>query len=236
MTQAQTQAERCGLVPEENEPEFFAQHLSAYAFMRPHIGGQKVLEIGFGDGYGAAYLAEAAREVTGVDIVAGNIPAAQAKYRNPQLKFLHFDGTCIPFPDGTFDAAGSFQVIEHVPEPQIVPWLAEIRRVLKPGGRFFVSTLNLEHNQKPGKPYQKLIYHEKEFTAPELEALLKKVFGKVSLYGLHPTLKQRLFRRMKKWGLKLDGYYRSITVRDFKTSPRNVRKSIDLLAICEKAG
>ncbi len=235
MTQAQADAERCGLVPEESSPWFVSQHLSAYAFMRPRVAGRKVLEVGFGDGYGAAYLAEAAGEVVGVDIVAGNIPAARAKYPRAGLRFEHFDGAHIPFPDGTFDAAGSFQVIEHVPEPQIIPWLAEIQRVLKPGGRFYVSTLNLEHNQKPGKPYQKLIYHEKEFTAPELEAVLKKVFEKVSLVGLHPTWKQRFFRRIKKWGLRMDSYYGSITVRDFTTSPRNIRKSLDLIAVCEKA-
>lgn len=234
MTQAQADAERCGLVPEESSPWFVAQHLSAYAFMRPRVAGRKVLEVGFGDGYGAAYLAESAAEVVGVDIVAGNIPVARAKYPNLKLKFEHFDGAHIPFPDSTFDAAGSFQVIEHVPEPQIIPWLAEIQRVLKPGGRFYVSTLNLEHNQKPGKPYQKLVYHEKEFTATELEAVLKKVFEKVSLHGLHLTLKQRFFRRLKKWGVRMGSYYDSITVRDFTTSQQNIRKSLDLIAVCEK--
>lgn len=82
MTQLQKDAEFCGLLPEEHPPAFLAQHLSVYAFMRPRVFGQNVLEVGFGGGYGTAYLAEAAEEVVGVDIAPGNIPRA--------LKFSDF--------------------------------------------------------------------------------------------------------------------------------------------------
>ena len=243
MTQAQLDAERCGLIPEENPPEFVAQHLSAYAFMKTRVARKKVLEVGFGDGYGSAYLAETAEEVVGVDLVSGNIPRARAKYPRSNLSFQPFDGLHLPFPDGTFDAAGSFQVIEHIPEPQIIPWLAEIKRVLKPGGQLFVSTLNLDHNRKPGRPYEKLIYHEKEFTAPELESTLRAVFEKTTLYGVQPTLKHRLFRRLKRWGLRktlpppvnfVERYFQRMTVHDFVTTRSNVLQSIDLIALCQK--
>ena len=187
MTQAQSDAEQCGLIPEENNPSFFAQHLSAYAFAKPAVAGHRVLEIGFGDGYGAAYLAETAREMVAVDVTVGNIPRARSKYPRPNLIFQEFDGLRLPFPEAAFDAACTFQVIEHIPEPRILSWVAEIRRVLKPGGRLFVSTLNLDHARKPGKPYEKLIYHEKEFTAPELENLLKQVFPRVTLIPLPPA-------------------------------------------------
>ena len=61
MTQAQDEAERCGLIPEEVSAEFYAQHLAAYSYMGPRVAGLKVLETGFGDGYGAAFLARTAR-------------------------------------------------------------------------------------------------------------------------------------------------------------------------------
>ncbi len=234
VTQAQTDAELCGLIPEENDPGFVAQHLSAYAFIRPQLAGKRVLEVGFGDGYGAAYLAEGAAEVGGVDIVPGNAPRAQAKYPASNLVFRHFDGMRLPFPEGAFDAAVSCQVIEHVPEPQLPAWLSEIRRVLKPGGQFFVSTLNLDQAMKPGKPYQKLIYHEKEFTAPELEALLKQVFSSVTLFGLHPSFKHRFFRRLKRWGFFVRSYFSRMTVRDFVVRPADLRRAVDLLALCTK--
>lgn len=233
MTQAQSDAEQCGLIPEENNPWFFAQHLSAYAFARMAVAGERVLEVGFGDGYGAAYLAEGAKEVAAADVTAGNIPRARAKYPRPNLSFHEIDGMRMPFADGSFDAACTFQVIEHVPEPQLLPWVEEIRRVLRPGGRLFVSTLNLDHARKPGKPYQKLVYHEKEFTASELEDLLKKVFPRVALYGLHPSGPHRVFLRLKKWGLRVDAYFRRITVRDYVVT-RKTRSCWDLIALCEK--
>ncbi len=234
MTQQQEQAELCGLIPEENDPGFVAQHLSAYAFVQPRIVGQRVLEVGFGDGYGMAYLAKAARELVGVDIAPGNVPRAQAKYPAPNLTFQQFDGLRLPFSEGEFDAVFAFQVIEHIPQLQLIPWLTEIRRVLKEGGHFYLSTLNLEHAQKPGQPYQKLVYHEKEFTAPELTALLGQVFEKVTLFGLHPTLKHRFFRRLKRWGILVKGYFNRMGVGDFVVTRSRVRRAIDLYAICEK--
>jgi len=172
--------------------------------------------------------------VEAVDIVEGNIPRARKKYRLPNLAFHHFDGLHLPFPDGGFDAAGAFQVIEHVPEPHLVPWLAEIRRVLKPGGKLFVSTLNLEHAMKPGKPYQKLIYHEKEFTGADLKELLGQVFHKVELYGLHPSPKHHLFKRLKKWGLRVESFYRNMTPADFVVRETGLTRSLDLIAVCTK--
>ena len=61
-----------------------------------------------------------------------------------------------------------------------------------------ISTLNLEHNMKPGKPYSKLCYHEKEFTASELTTLLKRFFPSVELHGLYLTPKHRVFLRLKR--------------------------------------
>ena len=232
MTQAQQDAELCGLVPEDHDPIFVAQHLAAYAFVRPQVAGARVLEVGFGAGYGTAYLAEQAASVVGVDIAPGNIPRAQARYGRSNTTFRQFDGMHLPFPDGAFDAAGSFQVIEHIPEPQLEAWLAEIRRVLAPSGRLFVSTLNLAHNRKPGRPYEKLPYHEKEFTAPELEQLLRRVFPSVTMYGVHPTWRHRGWRRLKKWGFNASRFYDRATTADFVVSRWGVRRAMDLLAVC----
>ena len=243
MTQAQAEAYLCGVVPEENDPVFVAQHLSAYAFTRPFARGKRVLEIGFGDGFGLTYLGETAREAVGIDLAAGNIPRAQAKYPRPNLRFLHMEGTKLGFPDASFDVIGSFQVIEHIPEPQLPNYLTEIRRVLTPDGIACISTLNLEHNMKPGKPYSKLCYHEKEFTAPELTTLLKRFFPSVELHGLYLTPTHRVFLRLKRWGLNRLGparlnpvaqFYQRVSVSDFQTKSSVNRQAIDLFAVCRK--
>ena len=241
MTQAQADAHVCGLIPEHNDPRFVAQHLAAYAFARRLAAGKRVLEIGFGEGYGSNYLAEAAAEVVGVDLAPGNIPRAKSKYPRANLQFLHMEGTKLDFPDGSFDLVGSFQVIEHIPESQLGDHLKEVRRVLRPNGACCLSTLNLEHNMKPGKPYQKLCYHEKEFTGPELRTLLEQYFPFVELHGLYLTLPHQVVLRLKKWGMNRIGpahlnpvarFYAQVSVDDFMTKPHVTREALDLIAVC----
>lgn len=238
MTQSQLNAQSCGLIPEENPPEFFAKHLSAYHFLKKETAGKRVLEVGFGDGYGMNYLSDTAKEVAGVDIAPMNIPSARAKYPDKKLTFLKFNGLDFPFEDGRFDIVCTFQVIEHVPEAQWVAWLTEIKRVLKPGGALYVSTLNLRTAKKAGVAYEKNVDHEKEFYVEELETLLKRVFRQVRLFGLHYSFKHRLFRRLKKWGLARLGFVRahflSASVKDFVVKSVDLERSIDIFAVCRK--
>ncbi len=229
---------RCGLIPEDNPPEFFAKHLSAYHFLKKSTADKTVLEVGFGDGYGMSYLAEVARHVSGVDIAPENIPLAKAKYPKENLSFVHFDGYHFPFKDKSFDFVCTFQVIEHIPETRLVEWLSEIKRVLKDDGSFYVSTLNLETAMKPGSVYEKNIDHEKEFKAHELDALLKRVFARVELRGLHYSFKHLVFKRLKKWGLLKLGFVRrhfdSVSVDDFVVTKNRIAQSVDLFAVCGK--
>lgn len=49
----------------------------------------------------------------------------------------------LPWPDGTFDGAVAMHVLMMVPWPDLVPWLVEVRRVLKPGGVLRLSVPDL---------------------------------------------------------------------------------------------
>ncbi|NYI79921.1 SAM-dependent methyltransferase [Nocardioides panzhihuensis] len=72
---------------------------------------------------------------------------AQLDSANPPLDYL-CDITDIPVPDGHFDRVICNQVLEHVPEPEKA--IAELHRVLKPGGRIFLSApLFFAEHQKP---------------------------------------------------------------------------------------
>ncbi len=86
-----------------------------------HIGDKRVLEVGSGRGY----LQDVVRDYTGLDISA----SVAGHYHKP---FVIGSATAMPFQDNSYDAIWSVWVLEHIPEPEKA--LAEMRRVLKPGG------------------------------------------------------------------------------------------------------
>lgn len=231
------------IIPEEAPPKFYAEHLKAYEFARDFVKGKKVLEVGCGDGYGSAYLAKTAAQVTGLDYEKDVISQAKNKYSCKNLSFTDGDATRLQFADKSFDAACSFQVIEHIPEDNLPQYLSEIRRVLKDDGIFYVSTLNLEHSIKSPLTYQKNPAHCKEFALGDLKKLLSGAFPEVEIYGLHLSLKHRFYQRLKKAGIfnflpkgvnPVSRFYNRVTTGDFKITDRNLRKAIDFICICRK--
>ncbi len=236
--------EHGGIDPKAESPRFVAKHLSAYEFVRRRPVGN-VLEIGFGDGYGSNFLAQSASAVTGIDLFEANVTAASMKYRSAHLKFLRMDATELKFQDSFFDQVVSFQVIEHIPQALLGRYLEEIRRVLRPGGTAYLSTLNLKKNLKDGKSYEKSPHHDKEFLPEEFRAILAEHFVDVTLWGLYPTLRHAVYERLKKSGVfrglpeRLDPvgrFYARITTRDFRWAPAaKLDDAIDLMGVCRKA-
>jgi len=170
------------------------------------------------------------------------IEQADRLFRRGNLRFLTGQGTRLAFPDATFECVGAFQVIEHVPGPDLPAFLREIVRVLTPGGVFVASTLNIDHNRKGNPHYRKADFHEHEFTAGEYRALLEGVFPLVELYGLYPRWRCRLYQRLKKWGLDRWGapvrnpvarfFAADLTTDDFVLRRRCGHRAIDLIAVC----
>jgi len=101
----------------------------------------RILDAGCGGGGMPLSLAEHAREVIGIDPFNRFGDAGVRLARERGLRSLHFalaDGMALPFPNGTFDLVLSHAVIEHVADAPL--YLRECRRVLAPGGRFYLST------------------------------------------------------------------------------------------------
>lgn len=105
--------------------------------------GSTVVDLGCGGG-GSAYKIR--RAVAGVKWIGIDIPSSPEvdarRAADDDRVFVSFDGVLLPFADASIDAIYSHQVLEHVRHPE--PLLAEVRRVLKPGGAFVGSTSNLE--------------------------------------------------------------------------------------------
>ena len=104
----------------------------------PHLKpGLRVLDFGCGPGTISMGLATAVHpgELQGIDMEASQIEmarAAAASGGHDNASFRTGDVTALPFEDDSFDVAHCHAVLMHVPDTQAV--LAEVKRVLKPGG------------------------------------------------------------------------------------------------------
>lgn len=108
-------------------------------------GGASVLEIGFGTGSGVLELAEMVGDggtVSGIDISQGMLDVAQGKAAKVKtgatIDLQLGDAQALPYGDGTFDAVFTSFTLELFPEEEIPKVLAEVKRVLKDGGKLGV--------------------------------------------------------------------------------------------------
>ena len=101
----------------------------------------RVLDDGCGGGGMPLSLAEETRTVVGIDPAERFQDAGVRLGRERGMRNLHFalaDGMALPFASGSFDLLLSHAVIEHVADADA--YLAQGRRVLKPGGWMYLST------------------------------------------------------------------------------------------------
>ena len=103
--------------------------------------GHTVLDVGCGTGnltMAAKIRAGTECEVCGIDAAPEMIQKAEQKAAEKQLNIHYQVGLIedIPFPDNKFDVVISSLMLHHLPEDLKRQGIAEISRVLKPGGRF----------------------------------------------------------------------------------------------------
>lgn len=98
------------------------------------------LDVGCGVGIMHEHLTDWIGKLVGVDIVEDAI--RQAAQRNPGNTYITYDGTRLPFPDGSFDLCTMMCVVHHLPPAGRADVLAEMYRVVRPGGLAVV----IEHN------------------------------------------------------------------------------------------
>jgi ubiquinone/menaquinone biosynthesis C-methylase UbiE len=103
-----------------------------------------VLDIGCGTGRLTLPVARRAHSVTGMDLTAGMIEEASRKARDEGLdvQFEQGDMAALPFPDNSFDVVVCMLALMHVPPEDHSRVFAEVRRVLRPGGRLLVDVKN----------------------------------------------------------------------------------------------
>ena len=102
----------------------------------------RLLDIGCGHGLIHPLLEASGLplQITGIDVAAGVIDLARRA--NPRVRYDVYEGEALPYEFGSFDAAVTITVVHHVPPPRWSDFVAEMKRVVRPGGIVAV----FEHN------------------------------------------------------------------------------------------
>jgi SAM-dependent methyltransferase len=100
---------------------------------------RRILEIGSGMGALVHELIKKGHHVTGTEVNPEYMDYAQKEY-GIELVSINTETTKLPFADASFDVVVSFDVFEHIPDTK--GHIAEVKRVLAPGGKYLVCTPN----------------------------------------------------------------------------------------------
>jgi SAM-dependent methyltransferase len=128
-------------VPGDHARQTLADAYIAHAAGRRPGRTWRVLDLGCGTGTSVDYFRARDPEVEWIGIDLEDSREVRERRRS-DARFESFNGVEMPFEDGRFDLVYCKQVLEHVRRP--APLLAEVSRVLAPGGAFAGSTSQLE--------------------------------------------------------------------------------------------
>lgn len=157
------------------------------------INEKDILEIGCGRGGFASYLAgksSAETKITASDFSDFAIDQARQRFSDVKIEWRKEDIQKLSFKNNLFDTIISCETIEHVPEPQQA--ILELYRVLKPGGRLFLTCPNY-------------------FNLFGIWCLYRWIIGKPYTEGGQPyvnyILMPFIYRGLRKAGFRVHQYY-----------------------------
>jgi fatty-acid O-methyltransferase len=119
-----------------DEPNRYCIQLYHRTATQVDLTGKRVLEVGSGHGGGASYLTRTLRPAsyTGLDLNPAAVAFCRKRHNVAGLDFVEGDAQNLPFADQSFDAV--INVASGVHYPDFPRFLAEVARVLVPGGHF----------------------------------------------------------------------------------------------------
>ena len=166
-----------------------------YYWAGNHCHGKDVLEVACGTGQGAGYLAGLARSYRAGDYSEKILGIARAHYGD-RIEFQQLDAQQLPFENGSFDIVILFEAIYYLPSAE--RFVAECRRVLRPGGKVLIATANKDLYDFNPSPHSHIYYG-----VPELHDLFRRFEFGSSFFGNTPvdglSWRQRMLRPVKKF-------------------------------------
>ena len=172
-------------------PDVVNQRRETLRLLAPQPG-ERILDVGSGPGLLVAEMAElvgAGGHVTGIDIADSMIALSKERFGDSSLAdrmtFLKADAAVLPFDDASFHAAVSVQVYEYIDDVDAA--LAELRRVLVPGGRALILDTD----------WDSIVWNTAD------ETLMARVISAWTGRFAHPHLPRTLSRRLRDAGFEI---------------------------------
>ncbi len=170
------------------------------------IPGEKVLDLGCGNGRYFTLFKEKRIDYFGIDFSEKLIEIAKNKY--PEGNFQTGDALHLPFTEKFFDKVYSIAILHHIPSKEYrLQFLKEIKRILKPGGTLILTVWK---------------FHQFK----EIDLLFKytilKLFGKSKLDW------KDIF---EPWGKKIKRYYHWFSKRELENLIKEVNFKIERIGI-----
>ena len=122
-----------------DEPDRYCSQLYHSTATQVALSGRRVLEVSCGHGGGASYLMRtlSPSSYTGLDLNPAAIAFCRKRHNLNGLDFVRGDAENLPFADQSFDAVITIEASLHY--RQFPRFLAEVARVLRPGGHFLYA-------------------------------------------------------------------------------------------------
>ncbi len=146
-----------------------------YEVARSYARGKDVLEVACGAGQGLGYLAREARSVIGGDYTASNVATAHRSH-DSRIRLVRLDAEALPFLAARFDVVLLLEALYYLPDAERA--FAELVRVLRPGGRVVVSSVN-----RAWPDFGRSIRSTRYFDSRELADLMRAHGLDVELFG-----------------------------------------------------
>jgi ubiquinone/menaquinone biosynthesis C-methylase UbiE len=146
--------------------------------------GSSVLDVGCGTGHLTKWIKDQGYNVVGVEPSTAMREFAQKNF--PDIQFINAISSKLSFPDNSFDLILSFEVLRYMDESETINTYKEYFRLLKPGGKFFVTQVNkyssdlyffFYHLKGILSKIKKAPYHYCYFTTPAKQESIVKSIG-----------------------------------------------------------
>ena len=173
-----------------DEPNRFFIQLYHRTATQVDLTGKRVLEVSCGHGGGASYLVRTLgpASYTGLDLNRAGIDFCRKRHQLPGLDFVRGNAENLPFADQSFDAVINIEAASYY--PRFPRFLAEVARVLRPGGHFLYADL---------RPHDQIAKWEEELGDAPMRLMSERDISEQVARGVEKTAPrmQELYRHAR---------------------------------------